>query len=181
MPALPMATESTAEEARPDSDDAVVVGVVLGPSGLHGAFKVESLSDFTDRFSPGSTLFLKGQPAKVTSSRRSKRGLFVQLDVVNNRTQAESLRGTELTVSPDQLQALPQDSYYFYQIIGIDVWDEERGYLGKVAEILQTGANDVYVTQGPDGAEVLIPAIANVLIQVRPGENRMVVRLPEGL
>jgi 16S rRNA processing protein RimM len=176
-----MATEPPAEESRLESDDAVVVGVVLGPSGLDGAFKVQSLTDYADRFSPGNTLFLKGRPAKVTSSRRSKRGLFVQLDIVNNRTQAESLRGTELTVSPGQLQALPEDSYYFYQIIGIDVWDEGRGYLGKVTEILQTGANDVYVARGPDGAEVLIPAIADILLHVRPGENRMVVRLPEGL
>ena len=176
-----MAPEYLAEEPRPESGDSVVVGVVLGPSGLHGAFKVQSHTDYPDRFSPGSTLSLKGRPAKVTSSRRSKRGLIVKLDLVNDRAQAESLRGTELTVSPDHLQPLPEDSYYFYQIIGIDVWDEERGYLGKVTEILQTGANDVYVARGPDGAEVLIPALADVLLEVRPGDNKMVVRLHEGL
>ena len=110
-----------------------------------------------------------------------QRGLFVKLDIVNDRAQAESLRGTELTVPPDHLQPLPDGSYYFYQIIGIDVWDEERGYLGKVTEILKTGANDVYVARGPEGAEVLIPALADVLLEVRPDENRMVVRLLEGL
>ena len=176
-----MAPEPLAEQTRPDSDDAVGVGVVLGASGLRGAFKVESLTDYPDRFSPGSTLFLKGKPAKVISSRRSKRGLVVKLDLVNDRTQAESLRGTELTVPPDHLKPLPEDSYYFYQIIGIDVWDEDRGYLGKVTDILRTGANDVYVASGPDGAEVLIPALDDVLLEVRPDENRMVVRLPEGL
>jgi len=176
-----MSPEPLAEQTRPDSSDAVVVGVVLGASGLRGAFKVESLTDYPDRFSPGRTLFLKGRSVKVMSSRRTRRGLVVKLDLVNDRTQAESLRGTELTVPPDDLQPLPEDSYYFYQIIGMDVWDEDRGYLGKVTDVLRTGANDVYVARDPEGAEVLIPALEDVLLEVRTDENRMVVRLPEGL
>ena len=164
-----------------DPDDQVLVGTITGPSGLAGAVKVETQSDSPIRFSPGATLLLGDTPAKVTSSHRYRRGLVVKLDHVNDRDQAEALRGTVLTVPPGDLEPLPEGSYYYYEIIGIGVWDEHDAFLGKVSEIISTGGNDVYVARGPDGREVLIPALENVLLEVLPGEKRMVVRLPEGL
>ena len=175
--------EFSADQRRPatDAGESVVVGMITGASGLAGAVKVEPLSDYPHRFSPGSTLFLGDVPAKVTSSHRSGRGLVVKLEHVSDRDQAAALRGAVLTVPPDDLQPLPEGSYYYYQIIGIDVWDEHEEYLGKVLEIIATGGNDVYVVRGARRKELLIPALADVLLEVAPDENRMVVRIPEGL
>ncbi len=159
----------------------VIVGTITAASGFAGAVKVESQTDSPHRFSPGATLFLGDKPVKVTSSHRTNRGLVVKLDHVSDRAQAEALRGAVLTVPPGDLAPLPEGSYYYYEIIGIGVWDEHDTYLGKVSTIISTGGNDVYVARGPDGAEVLIPALADVLLEVVPDEKRMVVRLPEGL
>ena len=120
-------------------------------------------------------------PAKVISSRRSGGVLVVKLDRVNDRTHAESLRDAVLTVPPEDLEPLPDGSYYHFHIMGIEVWDEDGRRLGTVRSILSTGSNDVYVVRSADGRELLVPALKDVLLEVNPAESRMVVRLPEGL
>lgn len=166
--------------ALPQGDD-VVVGCIKGAWGLHGDLKVEPLTDFSDRFSPGSLLMVEGQAVCVERSRSIKGGLLVKLDLVKDRTRAESLRGRFLTVSEDQIRPLPEGSYYHFQIIGIGVWSEQGEYLGDVKEILTTGSNDVYVVRRKGRKELLIPALEGVVLEVNLGENRTIVRLPEGL
>ena len=103
------------------------------------------------------------------------------LDLVNNRTHAESLRGAILTISRDEVGPLPEGSYYHFQVIGIGVWTEDGEFLGEVRQILPTGVNDVYVVRDSGEKEVLVPSLESVVLDVDLGENRMVVRLPEGL
>ena len=139
------------------------------------------MTDFSRRFSPGSVLYLEGRPSRVVRARKIKGGLRVHLDLVNDRTHAESLRGALLTVPRDEVPPLPEGSYYHFQIVGIDVWTEGGECLGTVREILPTGGNDVYVVRDADGKEVLLPALEGVVRQVDLEANRMVVSLPEGL
>lgn len=107
---------------------------------------------------------------------------MIKFDVVGDRNQAETMRGVDLTVPPEELEPLPPGSYYHYQIIGMEVHDEEGVCLGAVTEVLSTGANDVYIVR--DGKrETLVPALAGVIVSVDtdPDGGNMVVRLPEGL
>ena len=159
----------------------VVVGRVRGAWGLRGDLKVEVLSDFPTRFSPGRVLLLEGQPARVERSRSIKGGLLVKLDLVNDRTKAESLRGRLLTVPQHEVEPLPESSYYHFQIIDMAVWSEEGECLGNVREILSTGSNDVYVVKKSGQGELLIPALEEVIVNVDLEGSRMTVRLPEGL
>ena len=161
--------------------DAVAVGRIVGAWGLRGHLKVEPLTDFSERFSPGSVVYLNGRIARVTAVRKSKSILMVKLDLVGDRSQAESLRGEFLTVRQDDLKPLPEGSYYHFQIIGIDVWTEGGDHLGHVTEILATGSNDVYVVQDDGKTEVLVPALASVVVEINLNAERMVVRLPDGL
>ena len=158
-----------------------MVGKIAGPWGLRGDLKITPLTDFPERFSPGSRLYLKGRPTRVQYVRTLKGGLRVKLDMINDRTQAEAVRGDELTVPWEDVRPLPDGSYYHFQIIDMGVWTEEEEYLGAVKEILHTGGNDVYVVRDRGNKELLIPAIEDVVLKVDPSENRMVVRLPEGL
>ena len=75
----------------------------------------------------------------------------------------------------------PDGSYYHFQVIDMDVVSEDGEPMGKVAEILTTGSNDVYVVRDPSSKDVLVPAIADVVLSVDPDQNRMIVRLPDGL
>ena len=148
---------------------------------MGGQVKIQHLTDTPERFSPGSVVYLKGSATRVVEARRSKNGLVVNLDLVDSRTQAESLRGEYLTIPRNQVKLPPAGAYYHFQIIGIGVWTDAGEYLGDVKEILQTGGNDVYLVRDDDGGEVLLPAIASVVREVDLQKNRMEVRLPEGL
>ena len=165
----------------PAGEDDVVVGLVLGPSGLNGDLKVEVLTEFPARFAPGSVLYLRGRRTRVERSRNQKASLVVKLDLVTDRAAAESLRGEYLTVPQHQVDRLPHGSYYHFQIMGMSVWSEDGESLGSVKEILSTAGNDVYVVADDAGEDLLIPAIADVVLDVDPGSSRMTVRIPEGL
>ena len=162
-------------------EDSVTVGRIKGPWGLLGDLKVESFTDFAGRFSPGSILYLDGQPTCVERARPAKGGFLVKLDLAGDRTSAESFRDRMLTVPREDVKPLPEGSYYYFQIIDMAVFNESGAHLGKVKEILATGTNDVYVVAQADQRDLLIPALADVVLQIDPQNNKMTVRLPEGL
>ena len=165
---------------RPEEAE-VIVGRVSGAWGLRGDLKIQLLTDFPSRFSPGSVVYLEGEPARVERSRPIRGGMLVKLDVVNDRTRAESLGGHFLSIPEREVGPLPEGSYYHFQIIDARVWSDQGEYLGQVAEILTTGSNDVYVVKGSDRKELLIPALEGVILAVDLFQNRITVRLPEGL
>ena len=176
--------KSTNEEEpkpSPRSQDFVVVGRIRGVWGLRGDLRVEVLTDFPQRFEAGELLYLRKRPAKVVRSRPSKKGLIVGLDIVTDRTMAESLRGEELSIPLKQVKPLTEGSYYYFQLLGMDVWNCEGDYLGTVKEILSTEGNDVYVVAEEGHREVLIPALKDLILNVDVQKNRMVVKLPDFL
>ena len=174
-------TPTKRQRSEPPSEDDIVVGRIRGPWGLRGDLKVEAFTDFSTRFSPGSLLYLDGQPVRVQRSRDVKSGFLLKLDVVDNRTQAQALHGRLLTIPQHELNPLPKGSYYHFQVVGMAVWSESGEYLGEVKEILPTrGANDVYLV-GQGRSELLLPAVDEVVLEVDPQDNKMTVRIPEGL
>lgn len=165
-----------------NSDDAhIVVGRIRSAWGLRGDVGVEVLSDVPTRFDVGSVLHIRGKPTRVQRSRRSKRGLLLKLDAVRDRTQADALRGEELTVLPDQVEPLPEGMYYHFQIIGMRVNAHDGEPLGVIKEIIVTGGNDVYVIAKQGRRDALIPAIPDVVMDVDLAKNLMLVDLPDGL
>ena len=159
----------------------VVVGRIRSAWGLRGDVSVEVLSDAPNRFAPGSVLRLKGKQVRVERSRKGKRGLLVKLDAANDRTQAETLRGEELTVLPEQVEPLPDGMYYHFQILDMRVVTEDGERLGTVSEIIVTGGNDVYVVHEEGRRDILIPALPDVVLDVDVEGGVMTVSLPDGL
>jgi 16S rRNA processing protein RimM len=76
---------------------------------------------------------------------------------------------------------LPEHTYYRWQILGLQVWSDEQQNLGQIVEILETGANDVYLVRSESGEELLLPAIEPVVLQVDLVGKRMRVHLLPGL
>ncbi|MXY46478.1 MAG: 16S rRNA processing protein RimM [Chloroflexi bacterium] len=159
----------------------IVVGRIRSAWGVRGDVSVEVLSDAPNRFAAGSELRLKGNPTRVEHSRKNKRGILVKLDTVADRTQAESLRGEELTILPDQVEPLPDGMYYHFQILGMQVLAEDGENLGVISEIIVTGSNDVYVVHEDDRRDILIPALPDVVLDVDLQASRMTISLPDGL
>ena len=150
------------------------------PRGVRGELKVEPLTDFSRRFQPGATVCASGVTYTVRRARPHRGALLLELEGIETREQAETLRGLLLEVPEEGLASLPQGRYYRFQILGMEVVDREGRSLGRVEEVLDTGANDVYLVRDREG-ELLIPAIDSVVKEVDVAGRRMVVELIEGL
>ncbi len=138
-------------------------------------------TDFPSRFARGSRLRVGGEPAEIAAARPYKSGFLIRLRGVDDRNAAESLIGETLTVPERDIAPLPDGAYYHFQLIDMQVATDDGEPLGKIVEILETSANDVYVIRSEDGRELLIPAIRDVVLDVDADAKRMTVRLMPGL
>lgn len=166
----------------PESPDSlVVVGIILGSHGVYGELRIRVLSDVPHRFDQGETLYLASQPLRILSSSKGRSdNLILKLQGIDTPGAARDLVGQELSCRADSAPALPENEYFHYQLMGLQVITEEGEPLGRIAEIIITGSNDVYVVSGPDG-EILLPALSQVVLQVNLEAGTMVVRLMDGL
>jgi 16S rRNA processing protein RimM len=107
--------------------------------------------------------------------------LLVAFEGYPGREQVAVLRNQLVQVRADDRPLLPEGEYYHHQLIGLQVLDEAGNILGKLVEILVTGANDVYVVRGPAGEEILLPAIESVILDVNLERGLMKVYLLPGI
>ena len=106
--------------------------------------------------------------------------VILDLDGIEERETAEALRGWLVQVTEDEAWKLPKGQYYWHQIVGLEVVTKDGRRLGPVSDILETGANDVYVVKREDG-ELLLPAIKDVIKKISPETGEMVVELLPGM
>lgn len=165
---------------RLDAGKAVSVGRILAAHGVHGELKVQPLTDFPTRFERGAVLWLADKPHSVESSRWQKGSLVLKLAGIDSRDQAEKLRGQDLLLPEPAPLPEGQDIYYQHDVIGLEVRTPTGEVLGRVADILSTGANDVYLVRGERG-ELLLPAITDVVREVDIDGGSMVIELLPGL
>lgn len=168
-----------------NDEDLVSIGVIRGAYGLRGEVKVAPLSDFPERFNKLEKVFVVGSGKctlmNVENTRTSHRTVLVKFRDVNSREFAEGLRGQHLMVPENEVYPLPEGCYYHFQLKGLQVYDQELGYLGILGDILETGANDVYLIKSDRFGEILIPAIKDVVLQVDLQQKEMQIRLLPGL
>jgi len=181
------------------ADRYLTVARVIRAHGVKGELSCEIVTEFPERFKstkrvflsppagPGSGEPLAGvtpRPMRVTQARlaphRGRAEVILELGDVPDRDAAETLRGWLVQVPKNEAWKLPRGRYYWHQIVGLRVVTTEGEEIGTVAEILETGANDVYVVKG-GGGERLIPAIKQVVKKIAPEHGEMVVELIPGM
>jgi 16S rRNA processing protein RimM len=114
----------------------VTIGRVGRPHGLDGSFVVEGASEDPERFAPGATVLLGGEPAEVVERKRAGGRLVIRLD----RT---AVRGSELQIERSELPEPESGSYYVFQLVGLEVMEDDGRPLGKVSDVTPGVANDV--------------------------------------
>ncbi len=160
----------------------VVVGVVTGVHGLRGEVSVQNRSDNPDRWTPGGTVFREdGAPLTISASRRHGRRLLVSFAGVSDRSSAEALRGTVLVVPESWLPDLPEGEWWAHQLEGCEVRTVSGRILGVVREVIPNPANDLWVAVDDAGRETLVPALADLLIDVDVAARTIVVDDVPGL
>ena len=165
----------------------MAVGRIVGVHGLNGELRVELHTDFPERFASGESLWLGEKlVAKIVQTSREHKGMILlTLAGVASREAGEALRDEWLFIPDDAAKELPEGEYWVHDIIGLAVVDEAGQLVGQVTDILQTGANDVYIITPAPGInrdkELLIPAIAEVVQKVDLTNSVLTIRLLPGL
>jgi len=168
-------------------DNLLPVGKIIGVHGIQGNLKLYPYVESLSIFKPGHRVVLRNpngkQESYAISGGNSYKNIFrLQLTGIDNRNAAERLIGSEVFTQKFLLPDLEEDEHYWFEIIGLEVFQINGDYLGKVVSIFQTKSNDVYVVKNSDtDKETLIPAIQTVVTEIDCKKNRMVVDLPEGL
>ncbi|HEX7593162.1 MAG TPA: ribosome maturation factor RimM [Anaerolineae bacterium] len=165
-----------------DNPRYLIIGRVLKPWSYHGELKIEILTEFPNRFASLRQVFL-GDDAKSFSVERARlhgNTALLKLTGIDSSEAGDKLRGLLVQVAVEDAVKLPKGKLYIYQLIGLRVVTIDGAALGEIAEVLDTGANDVYVVK--DGArEILIPAIEDVVKEVSLERGEVVVKLMDGL
>lgn len=179
-----MSQDRSSQSAAPTSPNAgfLEVARIVAPHGLRGEVRALLITDFPERFAATERLYIgpKRVPYEVEAARLHRGMVILKLRGVDTVAQAESLRGALVAVPEREAVALPEGSYFWHQIIGLEVVTVEGERLGTVEEILPTGSNDVYVVRQA-GREVLLPAIAQVVKSIDLEKRRILVELMPGL
>lgn len=166
-------------------NELVSIGKIVDTFGYKGMVKVLPLTDFPERFKELDRVKLvhneKVLDVEVETTRPHNNLFLVKFKGIESKEEAIKYKSALLKVPEEETYTLPEGYYYHYQLKGMDVHDEKRGYLGKLTDILETGANDVYVVNTEKYGEILIPAIKQVIKSVDVENKIMQVELLEGL
>lgn len=161
----------------------LAIGFLRRPHGVRGEIVMDLHTDFPERIKSGRKVLVgeKRQPLTFDTVRPHGSGMLVSFCGVDTPEDAGAFRNQWVYVKASDLPPLPEGQYYEYQLIGLDVVDETGAVLGKLSEILETGANDVYVVRNEDGGEILLPVIPSVILNRDMERRLLTARVPEGL
>lgn len=162
--------------------DYIKVGKIVNTHGVRGCIKVLSLTDELERFEELDYVYteIDNKKRKITDVWDRKGVLYLELEGINTMDDAIKLKESFISIDEDQLKELPKDTYYLFELEGLEVYSTEGEYIGKIKEVLQTGANDVYEVKGKTNT-YYIPAIKDVVKDVNIKDKKVVINIIEGL
>ena len=156
------------------------IGKIVNTHGLRGHIKVEPWCDGIETYEYLEFVTVGGTDYKIESVKPHKNLFLLKLETIGDISQAETFKGKIITADRDNLPPLPEGVFYIEDILGLEVYDDDK-YIGKIYDWIETGRNNVYVIKREKGKDVLIPAIDDVVLNIDIENNRMSVKMLEGL
>lgn len=166
-------------------EDLLKVGVITTTHGVRGEVKVFPTTDSADRFLELSHVLLDtGRELKdleIENVKFFKNIAILKFKGIDNINDIEMYKGKDLWIPREEGQELAEDEYYIADLLGLSVILEDGSHFGTLKDVLETGANDVYVVTTDEGKEVLLPAIKECILDIDLEKNQMTVHLMKGL
>ena len=158
----------------------ITIGMIVSHWGLQGHVKVTVETDFPQRFSSSSKVYIDNRPVVIDEATWHKGNVIVKLQGVDTEEDADELVGHIIEVHHSQLFSLENDVYFHFQLIDLDVITSNGDAIGKISEILSVASADVYVIKG-ESSEILIPAIDEIIKLIDLKKGIMVIEPIAGL
>ena len=166
-------------------EDRFQVGVITSTHGIKGEVKVFPTTDNVKRFKKNMEIILDtGQEninLTVESVKFFKQFVILKFKGIDNINDIEKYKTKSLYVTRENAVRLRKDEYFIADLLGVDVWEDNGDKLGILKDVIETGANDVYVITLEDGKELLIPAIKECILDVDVENRKMTVHVMDGL
>lgn len=166
-------------------EDLLRVGVITSTHGIAGEVKVYPTTDDMNRFKKLKKVFVdcgrEQLELNISSVKFFKNMVILKFKEFHNINEVEKLIKKDLLITREQAVPLSEDENFICDLIGLTTITEDGQELGTLSDVIQTGANDVYVISLKDGREVLIPAIKQCILKVDLESGTMTVHLLEGL
>jgi len=163
----------------------ITIGKIINTHGYQGWLRVLPLTDYPERFYDMCNVFVVRDKNyyeySIDEVKQHKQMILIKFKEINDMNAALILKGALLQVKRAQLVKLPADTYYIFDLLGLKAYTMEQEYLGEIKDVLQTGANDVYIVENEQGQTVLIPALKAVVKEINLDTRQIRVNLPEGL
>lgn len=166
----------------------LLIGEILRPHGVRGELRVRLLTDYPERISDMKTVYVgKGvndsqiRPYQLVSMRMHKDYGLITFDKIKDRDEADRLRSLYIMVKLEDAVPLEEGEFYLYQLIGLKVKTENDTILGTISDIIETGANDVYVIDNAQHGQILFPVIEQTILETNIKAGYVRVSPPEGL
>lgn len=158
----------------------VPIGKVLKTQGIKGELKIFPYVDFLEHIDKLDALFIDDKEFRVQNVRAQKDFFIMKLEGIESINDGELFRGELIKIPKERLRKLSPGEFFWHDLIGMTVVDEEGRSYGKIKSIFPTGSNDVFVIESGD-KEILLPAIKDVVRKVALQEKKIIIHLMEGL
>ena len=159
----------------------IKLGQIVTAVGIKGEVKVYPYTDILERFEEIDSLMIESKTAKINGVRYMKNMVILRLEGVDDRNAAEALRGKNLYIDRKDMWEMPEDTYLVKDLLGMTVMDPEGNRIGKLVDVIQNSAQDLYEIEREDGKKFLLPAVGEFVQTVNLNKRIMIVRLIEGL
>lgn len=155
-------------------------GKIVNTHGIKGEVKIQPWCDSPEFLKKFKTLYIGSEAYKVISARVHKDCVIVLFDGINDVNEAMRLKNKVVSINRSDAK-LPKGKWFIQDIIGLPVFDEKRGEIGTLREVLDMPAGDLYVVAGQDGKEHMIPSVPEFIKEIDPEAGRITVALIEGM
>ncbi|MCX7746520.1 MAG: ribosome maturation factor RimM [Clostridia bacterium] len=161
------------------------IGKIVNTHGIKGEVKVIPLTDDPTRFEDLDTVLIEKNNSltkmEIQNVKYFKSFVILKFEGISDMNTAETLKDLFIKIDRKDAVKLPEGSYFVFDILNSEVFEENGNRLGILTDILETGSNDVYVVKNETGREILIPALKSVVKEISIEKKTMIVTLPEGL
>lgn len=166
-------------------DDMLRIGVIANTHGIKGEVKVFPTTDDINRYKQLKEVILdtgkEHKKLEIENIRFFKQMVIVKFKGIDTINDIEKYKGKDILVTREQAIPLEEDEYFIYDIIGAAVITEEGREIGRLEEVLQTGANDVFVVKSLEGKELLFPVIKDCVLDINIEEKKVTIHVMKGL
>ncbi|HAD07780.1 MAG TPA: 16S rRNA processing protein RimM [Anaerolineaceae bacterium] len=162
----------------------LAVGFLRRAHGLQGEMVMDILTDFPERLVRGKVVYAGEEHIRLTiRSLRSKgKQVLIAFEEAHEPESVAPFRNQYLFVRSDEIPPLPEGEYYHHELLGLNAFTPAGDKLGTLVEILETGANDVYVIREESSqTDLLVPAVREFIIEIRLAERKIIISPPEWL